>query len=335
MNPRQIRGLLRHAIARGNAAVSRNPSPHLDRSPRQRLGRLRVLSVSAIGAASIATAVAGQSLGPQPTSGADSVPTEVRWVGKGGLVLSSQEVSDKGMAVDLRDSAAAESLSEWRMAMDAATVAPASAVVIPGPGSPLAGAVPATAVTPTPTAAAATAAEPKAASADKPAPEKLEIYHLFQMQINGYYCGPAAARIAVTAHGKYPNQDQLARMLNTTVNGTFSSDDITRALNKVVGTSAYGRTWLPERPATAQQKDELRADVVRAIGKGHPVVVNIVGTARDTGGTAHSYPGGHYLTVVGYRNAGQQVKIADPAFGIYWMSTANLANWAGSRGYVS
>ena len=57
----------------------------------------------------------------------------------------------------------------------------------------------------------------------------------------------------------------------------------------------------------------------------------------DDKGRTHSYEGGHYLTVVGYDNAGQTVKIADPAdasgTGSYTMTTVKLAHWIALRGY--
>ena len=52
---------------------------------------------------------------------------------------------------------------------------------------------------------------------------------------------------------------------------------------------------------------------------------------------AHSYAGGHYLTVVGYSNDGATAELADPAdangYGWYWMDTTRLANWIAERGY--
>ena len=186
--------------------------------------------------------------------------------------------------------------------------------------------------------AAAAAATPTAAPAP-PAPSEAQLPYQFQLQTTFFYCGPAATRIAATARGLQPSQDDAATQLGTTVNGTNSAFDIARVLNAMTGTNFYHATSIPGQEATPQQMDLLQADVVHAVSNGYAVVANIIGTAYDTGGVAHSYDGGHYLTVVGYQDAGRQVKIADPANpdgdGSYWMTTINLANWSATRGYAS
>ena len=82
--------------------------------------------------------------------------------------------------------------------------------------------------------------------------------------------------------------------------------------------------------------DRLQADVVTAITDGRGVVANIVGDATDTDGGWHSYPGGHYIAVVGYKDDGRTVRIADSAnaaYPSYWITTIDLANWMATRGY--
>ncbi|MEU3455900.1 C39 family peptidase, partial [Micromonospora sp. NPDC006766] len=69
---------------------------------------------------------------------------------------------------------------------------------------------------------------------------------------------------------------------------------------------------------------------------GRAVVANIAGTATDTDGTTHSFEGGHYISVVGYRDGGNTVTIADsanPNMASYQISVDNLANWIATRGY--
>jgi Peptidase_C39 like family len=159
----------------------------------------------------------------------------------------------------------------------------------------------------------------------------------FQWQINGYYCAPAATRIAMTARGLYPSQSDLAGQLGTTVSGTNSANDTTRVLNGAGHTAFYKSRFILGNSATQAEIDRLKADVLNAVGKGFPIVANIAGDATDTEGHAHSYPGGHYLTVVGYTDGGQTVKIADPADaygrGSYLMPTQRLAHWIALRGY--
>jgi hypothetical protein len=188
-------------------------------------------------------------------------------------------------------------------------------------------------------ASAAPATSAPAAAPVPPAPAQLELPYQFQLQTTFYYCGPAATRIAATARGLVPSQDDAAAALGTTVNGTNSAFDVARVLNQVTGTSFYHATSIPGQAATPAEMDQLQADVVHAVSNGYAVVVNIVGTAWDTDGLPHAYDGGHYLTVVGYQDDGRLVKIADPANvvgdGSYWMTTINLANWSATRGYAS
>ncbi|WBB77821.1 C39 family peptidase [Micromonospora sp. WMMD882] len=158
----------------------------------------------------------------------------------------------------------------------------------------------------------------------------------YQAQPNFYYCGPAATRIALSADGKLISQDELAAKLGTTQAGTASAEDITRVLNELTG-GGYRTTEIRGPAARPEQIERLRADVVDALDAGDPVVANIMGSAVDSVGRQHSYPGGHYLTVVAYRDGGDTVRIADPAdpVGEYWMSTDRLAHWIAERGYSS
>ncbi|MEU5567395.1 C39 family peptidase, partial [Micromonospora musae] len=69
---------------------------------------------------------------------------------------------------------------------------------------------------------------------------------------------------------------------------------------------------------------------------GHAVVANIAGTSTDTDGNTHSYEGGHYISVIGYRDGGNTVTIADsadPNMASYRISVEHLADWIATRGY--
>jgi hypothetical protein len=200
---------------------------------------------------------------------------------------------------------------------------------------------------PAPTAAApaATKSSPgtsppasKPAATKPAAPAKLELHYQYAVQINGWYCGPAAARIALTTRGLYPSQDELAAKLGTTTNGTNSAADITRVLNAMTRSSFYHATFIPSKAVTTRQIGQLQSDVVDAISHGYGAVMNVVGTGQDTNGNAHSFDGGHYIAAVGYQDNGRKVKIADSANGYtasYWMTVANLAEWVGARGYAA
>lgn len=163
------------------------------------------------------------------------------------------------------------------------------------------------------------------------------VQHDFQLQPNYYYCGPAATRIALSVDGHAADMDEVATKLGTTTDGTNSAEDITRVLNSVIGGDKYKTTAIPGPVAKPEEVDKLKADIVRAINEGRAVVANIAGTAADIEGGSHSFPGGHYLTVVGYSDQGKTVEIADPANPVgnvtYKMSTDVLANWIATRGY--
>ncbi|MDG4765245.1 C39 family peptidase [Solwaraspora sp. WMMD406] len=157
----------------------------------------------------------------------------------------------------------------------------------------------------------------------------------YERQPNFYYCGPAATRIALTAQGHDLSQDEVAAKLGTTEAGTDSAEDTTRALNELTGSDKYRTTAIESSKADRTQIDQLRDDVRATVDDNRAVVANIIGTANDVDGLTHSYPGGHYVTVVGYRDGGDAVRIADPWYEgqEYWMSTETLAHWIAERGY--
>lgn len=158
----------------------------------------------------------------------------------------------------------------------------------------------------------------------------------YQPQPNFYYCGPAATRNALSADGHSTSMDDLATEMGTTENGTNSAEDTTRALNKTLGTDKYHTTALPNPTITPEQTTQLQHDIKTTIDDNRALVANIAGTTTDTTNTTHTYQGGHYITIHGYRDNAQQVKIADsanPNTASYWITTTNLANWMATRGY--
>ncbi|EWM64018.1 hypothetical protein MCBG_01151 [Micromonospora sp. M42] len=161
----------------------------------------------------------------------------------------------------------------------------------------------------------------------------------YEAQPNFYFCGPAAARNALSVQGKNIDVHAMAREMGTTEAGTNSINDITPVLNKETGKDVYKSTEIPVDKARDRDKvDKLRADVVKTVDDGRAVVANIAGTATDTDGNAHSFEGGHYISVVGYRDGGKVVTIADsanPNQASYRMDVDELARWIASRGYSS
>ncbi|WP_036371812.1 C39 family peptidase [Micromonospora sp. ATCC 39149] len=161
----------------------------------------------------------------------------------------------------------------------------------------------------------------------------------YEAQPNFYYCGPAAARNALSVQGKDIDVDTMAKQMGTTEAGTNSINDITPVLNKETGKAdAYRSVEIRTGKADDKQTKTLRADIVRTIDDGRAVVANIAGTATDTDGVSHSFAGGHYISVVGYRDNGDVVKIADsanPDQASYWITVDHLADWIATRGYAT
>ena len=189
------------------------------------------------------------------------------------------------------------------------------------------------------TVSAAHAAPVGKPGAPAPLPSAKALHHDFQLQSTGWWCGPSATRVALSAQGKTFTQGQVAKMLGTTEDGTPSAKDVTRVLNQQLGQGKYHMVEISGAKASKAQVDQLKADVVAAINAGKPVVANIAGTVTDDNGDVHSYEGGHYLPIVGYSNGGATVKIADSADTVgspyYDISTDKVANWIATRGYAA
>ncbi|NES29140.1 phytochelatin synthase [Micromonospora terminaliae] len=185
-------------------------------------------------------------------------------------------------------------------------------------------------------AAHATPAEKTAqVSTDRKGHGERELDVRYEAQPNFYYCGPAATRNAISVLGKNIDVDAMAKEMGTTENGTNSINDITPVLNKETG-KHYRSVEIKDGKADDKQTDTLRTDIVRTVDDGRAVVANIAGTTTDTDGNTHSFEGGHYISVVGYRDGGKTVTIADsadPNMASYRISVDNLADWIATRGY--
>ncbi|MGC5020169.1 C39 family peptidase [Micromonospora sp. DT47] len=165
---------------------------------------------------------------------------------------------------------------------------------------------------------------------------KRVLHYDYQRQPNSYYCAPAATRIALSTKGKIVSQREVAKKLGTTEAGTNSVNDTTRVLNELTG-GGYETTEIEGAEANPEQVGTLRTDVVEAVDAQRGVVANITGTAVDTHGNQYSYESGHYVSVVGYRNGGHTMRIADPYDPTkhYWMRDEKVADWIAERGYSS
>jgi hypothetical protein len=161
--------------------------------------------------------------------------------------------------------------------------------------------------------------------------------HDYQAQQTGYWCGPAATRIALSARRAPPTQQTLANQLPTTTNGTDRIDQVTTVLNSYLGGPRYDTAQLPNDPPNQAQRDKLWRDVVLGIDSNHPVVTNIVAPPSNH---PPGYPNEtifHYFTAVGYNPTTREVYIADPAnFGghdHYWLTFNQFATLIPPKGY--
>lgn len=99
--------------------------------------------------------------------------------------------------------------------------------------------------------------------------------------------------------------------------------------------SAHGVLLRYKSVYPAGSSSTVKHYLVSDIYGGNGFVANIVGYRKDASGITRGYgSGGHYVAVVGYRDNGDQARIADPGDGQdYWMKTPDLTAWiAGGRG---
>lgn len=157
----------------------------------------------------------------------------------------------------------------------------------------------------------------------------------FQYQETGYWCGPAATRIALSARGVYRTQQQLANELPTTTNGTDWIGQVTRVLSGYVGW--YETKELPNDPPTQAQRDLLWRDVTLDINSGYAIVANIVAPANNHPPGYPNYTIWHYFTAIGYNPDTRDVLIADSAgfapTATYWLSFNQFATLIPPKGY--
>jgi hypothetical protein len=161
----------------------------------------------------------------------------------------------------------------------------------------------------------------------------------YQIQSTSYWCGPASTRIALSARGAAPTQQQLANELPTTTNGTDTIEYVTRTLNRRLGAGRYVTKLMPDDPPTPGQKTELWNDLVGSIDQGYALVANIVAPPTNH---PPGYPNRtiyHYVSLIGYNPDTRQVYVADPAnFSgntLYWLTFDQVATLIPPKGYAT
>ena len=162
----------------------------------------------------------------------------------------------------------------------------------------------------------------------------------YQVQETGYWCGPAATRIALSARVAPPSQATLAAELGTHEGGTDDISQVKGVLNARIDAGEYFTRYMPNDPPTQAQRDQLWADVTADIDNNYAVVANIV---APPGNQPPGYPSDqtvyHYFSVIGYDTDHNTVLIADSAsfngYQIYWLDFGQLATLIPPKGYAA
>lgn len=160
----------------------------------------------------------------------------------------------------------------------------------------------------------------------------------YEVQQTGYWCGPTATRMALSARMDPPSQQQLANQLGTTTNGTNWIGQVTQVLNANLGKKVYETREMPNDPPTAAQRNRFWDDIVRSIDANYPLVANIVAPPSNH---PPGYPNNqtiyHYVAIIGYEPDARKVYVADSAnFGgnkLYWLTFDQMATLVPPKGY--
>lgn len=164
----------------------------------------------------------------------------------------------------------------------------------------------------------------------------------WQHQQTGYWCGPAAIRITISARTpSLPSQSAIASYVGTTSAGT-NRYQVRDGLNHYLGPGLYSVVNVSS-PMSAAQKSAFWNQIHYNVDHGYATAVNIVthaGGPRPPG-YASSTNVDHWVVVYGY-NSGNAVAVADPASGSpgfnsaggYWMSFTTLTQIV-PKAYVS
>ncbi|HEY9315782.1 C39 family peptidase [Williamsia sp.] len=157
-----------------------------------------------------------------------------------------------------------------------------------------------------------------------------------------YWCGPATTQMILSARGVSVGEQQLARELGTTTNGTNHVGLIADRLNAWLG-DFWVRRDIAD-PASPAATEKLWADIQHSILAGYGVACNVDVSPgnypRPTRGERLSYGGGrvlHYFAAMGFNARTREVLVPDSGFPdyLYWMSVDQLATCIAAKGYAA
>lgn len=165
-------------------------------------------------------------------------------------------------------------------------------------------------------------------------------------QETGYWCGPAATQIVLSAKGINVPEAELARFIGTHVGGTDHVQMIEqRALDKYLPQADYRTEWLPIDPPTPAQRETFWNRLRASIDAGYGLVMNWVSPASNPpiGIKGSKSPVGygrytiyHYVAAMGYDAYDRAVWVADSGFspGGYWVSLDQCVVLMAPKGYT-
>lgn len=180
----------------------------------------------------------------------------------------------------------------------------------------------------------------------QPREKVLEYDRSIVPQETGYWCGPAATQIVLSAKGIHVPEADLARFIGTHVGGTDHVQMIEqRALDKYLPQADYRTVWLPTDPPTPAQRDTFWNHLRASIDAGYGLVLNWVSPASNppVGIKGSKSPVGygrytiyHYVAAMGYDPYDRAVWIADSGFspGGYWVSLDQCVVLMAPKGYT-
>lgn len=158
-----------------------------------------------------------------------------------------------------------------------------------------------------------------------------------------YWCGPATLQMILSARGKLVGEEQLARELGTTVNGTNHIGLLTGRLNAWLPGSDFATRTIGD-PASQAAKDLFWADVQNSVRAGYGVGANIIAPysnpPKPTRGERLSYSGFpvyHYVAIMGFNPETREVLVADSGFPdfLYWANSDQMATVIAGKGYTA
>jgi hypothetical protein len=115
-----------------------------------------------------------------------------------------------------------------------------------------------------------------------------------QMQSNGYYCGPASVRAALTAYGWYVPQGTLATALKTTASkGTYATG-MPSVLNSYQSQNGYYDST--GTSSTADLFSRTKTDVNRYSS----ALIPLIQAGDLPTWAANGYTGRHFIAIYGY-----------------------------------